>query len=346
MTESHTLPDPTADLHWSAYGGAIHEIFAENARKHPDRICVVETPSPTSPRRDFSYRQINEASNILAHHLVDNGVRRGEVVMVYAHRGVDLVVAIMGILKSGATFSVIDPLYPPDRQIIYLDVARPRALIIIEKASQEAGPLASSVRNFVAEHLQLRTEVPSLRISEDGFLAGGIAVKADCLHNQQNRRLEAPDILVGPDSIPTLSFTSGSEGRPKGVKGRHFSLTYYFPWMSETFDLKREAEEKFTMLSGIAHDPIQRDIFTPLFLGALLLIPAKEDIQYTKLAEWMEKYGATVTHLTPAMGQVLVGGATAQFPALKNAFFVGDILMKRDCRRLQELAPNVNIINM
>lgn len=100
------------------------------------------------------------------------------------------------------------------------------------------------------------------------------------------------------------------------------------------------------MLSGIAHDPIQRDIFTPLFLGAQLLVPAKEDIQNEKLAEWMRNYGATVTHLTPAMGQILVGGASAQFPALHHAFFVGDILIKRDCRSLQGLAPNVSIVNM
>lgn len=100
------------------------------------------------------------------------------------------------------------------------------------------------------------------------------------------------------------------------------------------------------MLSGIAHDPIQRDIFTPLFLGAQLLVPAKEDIQNEKLAEWMRNYSATVTHLTPAMGQILVGGASAQFPDLHHAFFVGDILIKRDCRSLQGLAPNVSIVNM
>ena len=346
MSLCHVVPDPTVDLHWSAYKGAIHEIFDENARNHPERPCIVETPSPTSLRREFTYRQINEASNILAHHLVDHGIKHGEVVMVYAYRGVDLVIAIMGTLKAGATFSVIDPLYPPERQTVYLDVARPRALIIIEKASQDAGPLAESVRNFISKHLQLRTEIPSLRLSDDGFLIGGKIQGADCLQDQQSRHSIAPAILVGPDSTPSLSFTSGSEGRPKGVKGRHFSLTYYFPWMSEIFDLRRDTREKFTMLSGIAHDPIQRDIFTPLFLGALLLIPAKEDIQYGKLAEWMRKHGATATHLTPAMGQILVGGATAQFAALKNAFFVGDILLKRDCRRLQELAPNVDIINM
>ncbi|CBF81555.1 hypothetical protein AN5610.2 [Aspergillus nidulans FGSC A4] len=338
------LPDPTADLHWSKFRGAIHDIFAENAEKHPEKLCVVETKSATSSHREFTYRQINEASNILGHHLVEAGVERGEVVMVYAYRGVDLVVAVMGILKAGATFSVIDPAYPPERQCIYLDVARPRALINIAKATKDAGELSEKVRTFIDENLQLRTEIPALALLDDGSLLGGSVDGQDVLAKQVPLKSKRVGVVVGPDSTPTLSFTSGSEGRPKGVRGRHFSLAYYFPWMSETFKLT--PNDKFTMLSGIAHDPIQRDIFTPLFLGAQLLVPAREDIQNEKLAEWMRDYGATVTHLTPAMGQILVGGASAQFPTLHHAFFVGDILIKRDCRSLQGLAPNVNIVNM
>lgn len=338
------LPDPTADLNWSNFRGGIHDIFSENAEKHPDNLCVVETESSNSPHREFTYRQINEASNILGHHLVQSGIQRGEVVMVYAYRGVDLVVAVMGILKAGATFSVIDPAYPPERQNIYLDVARPRALVNIAKATRDAGELSDIVRTFINGNLELRTEIPALALHDDGTLTGGPLNGQDVFASQIELKSKPVGVVVGPDSIPTLSFTSGSEGRPKGVRGRHFSLAYYFPWMSETFKLT--PNEKFTMLSGIAHDPIQRDIFTPLFLGAQLLVPAKEDIQNERLAEWMHKYGATVTHLTPAMGQILVGGASAQFPALHHAFFVGDILIKRDCRSLQGLAPNVNIVNM
>ena len=347
MTEDQRslLPDPTSDLHWSNFRGAIHDIFAENAGKHPDRLCVVETKSSNAPRREFTYKQINEASNILAHHLVQSGIQRGEVVMAYAYRGVDLVVAVMGILKAGATFSVIDPAYPPERQNIYLDVARPRAIVIIEKATRDAGELSEVVRSFIRENLQIRTEVPALHLYDDGSLSGGsVDGQQDVLANQVALKSKPVGVVVGPDSIPTLSFTSGSEGRPKGVRGRHFSLAYYFPWMSKMFHLT--PNEKFTMLSGIAHDPIQRDIFTPLFLGAQLLVPAREDIQNERLAEWMREHGPTVTHLTPAMGQILVGGASAQFPALHHAFFVGDILIKRDCRSLQALAPNVNIVNM
>ena len=338
------LPDPTTDLHWSAFRGAIHDIFSSNAEIYPERLCVVETASGCLPRREFNYRQINEASNILAHHLVQSGIQRGEVVMSYSHRGVDLVVTVMGILKAGATFSVIDPSYPPDRQNIYLDVARPRALIVIDKATREAGELTEKVRNFIKENLHIRTEVPGLELKDDGTLVGGSIDGKDILSSQQALKSQGPGILVGPDSTPTLSFTSGSEGRPKGVLGRHYSLAYYFDWMAERFRLTKD--DKFTMLSGIAHDPIQRDIFTPLFLGAQLLVPSKDDIQHERLAEWMREHSATVTHLTPAMGQILVGGASAEFPALHHAFFVGDILIKRDCRALQKLAPNVFIVNM
>ena len=56
--------------------------------------------------------------------------------------------------------------------------------------------------------------------------------------------------------------------------------------------------------------------------------------------------GVTVTHLTPAMGQLLSAQATGQIPSLLNAFFVGDVLTKRDCLRLQSLAANVRIVNM
>lgn len=227
---------------------------------------------------------------------------------------------------------------------VYLEVSQPRALIRIGRATDENGPLAPLVQDYIDESLQLKTEVPDLRIRDDGHLSGGDVNGKDVFDGVRQKASSPPDVLVGPDSNPTLSFTSGSEGRPKGVLGRHFSLTKYYTWMSERFHLT--SESKFTLLSGIAHDPVQRDVFTPLFLGAQLLVPSREDIQHEKLAEWMGEHKPTVSHLTPAMGQILVGGATAEFPSLENVFFVGDVLTTRDCRVLRRLAVNANIINM
>lgn len=343
-SSSSNLPDPTKNLGWCDFVGCIHDIFQDNAEKFPERTCVVETPANNSAEsRVFCYQDINRASNVVAHYLIKTGIKKGDVVMIYSSRGVDLMVCVMGVLKAGATFSVIDPAYPPARQTVYLGVAKPRGLIVIKSAGQ----LDQLVEDYITKELDVVTRIPSIAIQDDGSILGGkfSSSNEDCLSAYTNLCDTRTGVIVGPDSNPTLSFTSGSEGIPKGVLGRHFSLAYYFNWMSKQFNLSEN--DKFTMLSGIAHDPIQRDMFTPLFLGAQLLVPTQDDIGTPgQLATWMNKYGATVTHLTPAMGQLLAAQATTPFPALHHAFFVGDILTKRDCLRLQTLAENCCIVNM
>eukprot|EP00039_Didymoeca_costata_P013486 m.205781 g.205781 ORF g.205781 m.205781 type:complete len:984 (-) comp15790_c0_seq1:3659-6610(-) len=245
---------------------------------------------------------------------------------MYAHRSAPLVVGIMGILKSGATFTVVDPAYPAERQIIYLKVAQPRAVVSLAAA----GALSPEVQGYIDKDLSLCCQI------------NGLTMEATSLGDSDP---SSPGVTVGPDNIGTLSFTSGSTGIPKAVRGRHISLTHFYPWMSQEF--KMGGEDRFSMLSGIAHDPIQRDVFTPIFMGASIYIPQAEDIGNPgALAEWVQKNEVSVVHLTPAMGQLLTANAFAEMPSLKVALFVGDILTKRDVKRLQRLAANVVVVNM
>ena len=106
------LPDPTADLDWCGWKGAIIDVFSRNARQWPDRPCIIQSipaPTTTEPQETitYTYNAILHASNVLAHHLIKEGVQREEVVTIYAYRSVDLVVAVMAVLKAGAIFSVI-----------------------------------------------------------------------------------------------------------------------------------------------------------------------------------------------------------------------------------------------
>ena len=123
---------------------------------------MVETKSSEDPERSFTYKQICEASNILAHYLSDAGITNGDVVMIWAHRSVDLVISIMGtgmefpacvsflypeqvkyltflLLGFWCHISVLDPAYPPARQTIYLEVAQPR-LVQGQRMSQGNWP--------------------------------------------------------------------------------------------------------------------------------------------------------------------------------------------------------------
>ena len=272
-SQKERLPDPTADLNWCDWKGAITDIFSQNARKFPDRPCVVQTPgNESSTSITHTYGAIRRAANVLSHHLLACGVQREEIVMIYAHRSVELVVAVLATLKTGAAFSVIgnsstvdqgpilnadtiDPAYPPSRQTIYLGVAQPRALIVLKGA----GKINPNVRKFINSELNIRVEVPALQLLECSEVVGGCIEEgsADVLAPQTGLAETDPNVVIGPDSIGTLSFTSGSTGVPKGVKGRHYSLTHFFPWMGQRFEIGEHS--RFTMLSGIAHDPIQRD---------------------------------------------------------------------------------------
>ncbi|KAJ9112335.1 hypothetical protein QFC19_000755 [Naganishia cerealis] len=124
--QAKVLPDPKADLDWCGFKGAITDIFSANAARHPEKPCVVQSlPSAdnitslssgaSTERQTFTYAQIDAASNVLAHALLKNGLERGEVVMVYAARSVELVVCVMGVLKAGGVFSVIGNAFSDSR---------------------------------------------------------------------------------------------------------------------------------------------------------------------------------------------------------------------------------------
>ena len=112
------------------------------------------------------------------------------------------VIAVFGTLKAGATFSVIDPLYPPERQRVYLEVAQPKALVNIKKATLEAGELSSIVRSYIDEFLSLIAEVPALYIDDNGFLSGGEKDSLAIFDAFQGKKSSSPGVLVGPDSNP------------------------------------------------------------------------------------------------------------------------------------------------
>ena len=319
------LPDPAQPLN-PDWQGAVHERFARQAARDGKRLAVEDKDDI------WTYGELDARANQLARRLRESGVVNEDVVAIYARRGASLVWALMGILKSGAAFMVLDPAYPPSRLIDCLDIARPRALLELEGAPE----LPPALEEYLADAgLCCRLRLPDRAEAEARGFLGELPTTA-------------PEVEVGPDSLAYVAFTSGSTGRPKGIMGRHGPLTHFQPWLERTFGLC--ASDRFSLMSGLAHDPLHRDVFTPLQTGAAICVPDPEEIGVPgRLGEWMREVGVTVTHLTPAMGQLLTevapGAEACRVTTLRYAFLVGDVLTRRDVARLRELAPNVTVVN-
>ncbi|HEV2844971.1 MAG TPA: amino acid adenylation domain-containing protein, partial [Thermoanaerobaculia bacterium] len=319
------LPDPAASLD-AGWAGAIHDLFSERARTDPER------PAVAGREGVWTYGELEAAANRLAGWLLARGVRRGDPVAIYAHRSAPLALSVLGTLKAGAAFTMLDPAYPPARLAEILRLAGARALVRLEAA----GPLPDAVEAWLAETGHARMDLPR----------GGAAAALARLAGFSD---EPPAVTVGPDDVAVLGFTSGSTGKPKGIAGRHGPLTHFLPWQCERFGLSRE--DRFSLLSGLAHDPLQRDLFTPFYLGATVVVPDPQDLGVAdRLAEWMAREGVTVAHLTPAMAQVVTerpaGGAAREVPSLRLVLLVGDALTRLDVARIRKLAPRVTCVNL
>ncbi|HEU0054645.1 MAG TPA: amino acid adenylation domain-containing protein, partial [Longimicrobium sp.] len=311
------LPDATRPLVTEPWSGAAHEAFAARAAASPGAVAV------TDGGETWTYAELDAAANHTARRLMDGGVRPGDVVAVYAHRSPALVRALLATWKAGAAFAVLDPAYPPARLMAQLRAAPPAALLRLSAAGEVPGEVAAALGESVRATVVLGAKTA-----------------------EETAPSPAPAVTVGPDDLAYVAFTSGTTGVPKAVAGTHRPLAHFFGWYAREFGVS--ASDRFVLLSGLAHDPLLRDVFAPLTVGGSVAIAdAAEFGTPGWLAEWLRAGGVTVAHLTPAMARLLTSSSDegTTLPALRLACFGGDVLRVDDVRRLRAIAPNVEVVN-
>jgi amino acid adenylation domain-containing protein len=315
------LPRPTEKIETKPFESIVAR-FTGHAVRTPQSAAVSDKDGA------WSYAELDARSSQLANCLRARGVRTGDVVAVYAHRSAPLVAALVGVWKAGAAFVILDAAYPSARLAECVRAARPRAWLQVEAAGAPPRALEEVLtESDLLCRLELsRTSARDLNDDDRHDLL------ADCSPG-------APDVQTEPDAPAYVAFTSGSTGTPKGILGTHRPLAHFLGWHASAFGLSRG--ERFSLLSGLSHDPLLRDLFAPLWTGATLCIPDAEDIWAPgRLALWMEREGVTAAHLTPAMLQLLASGATTDAPrltSLRRAFFGGDVLTRRDVAKLRRM---------
>ena len=117
----------------------IHQLFEMQVERTPDAIAVV------FEQDSLTYRELNRRANQLAHHLRNLGVGPEVCVAICVERSIEMLVGVLGILKAGAAYVPLDPLYPKDRLAYVLDDARAPVLLtqreMIERLPEHAATI-------------------------------------------------------------------------------------------------------------------------------------------------------------------------------------------------------------
>ncbi|HWA62758.1 MAG TPA: amino acid adenylation domain-containing protein [Caulobacteraceae bacterium] len=262
----------------------------------------------------ISYGELDHASRRLACAILGRSPEPG-VVAILATRGPRLVVAMLACARAGRPFVVLDLAYPLSRLQALVDICRPGLALTAGDGALET-----------AERLGLP------------------ALGADAAAEDEAGWTAPP---ISPDAAAYLLFTSGSTGTPRCVAVSHHPLVNFLAWQARTFTLT--AADRFTLLSGLSHDPVLRDVFAPLSLGAALHIPAQDVLTAPgALADWFERARPTIAHMTPPLGQLLTAGRALRprFGELRHVFFGGDVLRRDLVQTLAAVAPACEAVNV
>lgn len=278
----------------------IQEVFERQVEASPQR------PAISCEDERLSYDELNRRANRLAHYLIEHGAGPEKLIGLCVERSIDLVVSVLGILKSGAAYVPLDPAYPPDRLALIAGDAE-LTLVLTQKC------LAESFRSTVADTICL-----------DG-LADEIAKESD--HN--------PNVMADSESTAYVIYTSGSTGTPKGVAVTHGNVARLMEVTEPLFHFG--ADDVWTLFHSYAFDFSVWEIWGALFYGGrLVVVPFLVSRAPEDFYELLSREQVTILNQTPSAFRQLIqaeGNVRKSKPlALREVIFGGEALELRSLK--------------
>ena len=273
--------------------GRLEDGPLRQAAARPDAAAVVTSG------RTLSYRELEASSRAVAGWLHRHGVGREDVVPVVMSKGVEQVVAVLGVLRAGAAYCPIDVATPQQRLADLL--AESRARVVLSQSWHRIDTaglpvLAADQLEPPAESAPSETAPAETAPSETAPAETALAVQA------------------GPGDLAYIIYTSGSTGRPKGVMIEHRAA------LNTVLDINRRlqlgAGDRVFGISSLSFDLSVWDIFGTLAAGATLILPdAAPRPDPRHWAALAARQGATVWNSVPALAEMLTE-VTGQRPEL------------------------------
>ena len=298
-------------------GGAVHELVAARAVSAPGAVAV------ECGGLVLTYRELEEQAGALAGRLAGAGAGPDVVVGVCLGRGLELVVALLGVLKAGAAYLPLDPGYPAGRVTRILDQAGVRVLITGPGAGPPAGAGVSRVL----------TLAPGPAPVAAGPAVGAVS--------------EPPGPAADPGGLAYLIYTSGSTGSPKGVMIPHHALTNHARFFVRACQLR--ATDKVLQFASVAFDTAAEEIWPVLTIGGTLVLGDVGGMTFGRLEQLCTEAGVTVLDLPTAYwdrwAAELASGNGIVPPAVRLVVVGGETLCGPALAAWSSVAPSVPVCN-
>ncbi|MET8824477.1 amino acid adenylation domain-containing protein [Streptomyces sp. NPDC004610] len=248
-------------------------FFADQVRARPDEIALVFEDE------ELTYAQLDERASRLAHALLARGAGPERIVALALPRSVDLIVAEVAVLKSGAAYLPVDHDYPADRIAYMLGDARPVCLVTTAVTARE---------------LPDQDGPPVLELDSPAVAAELAARPA---HDPTDADRGTPlDVL----NAAYVIYTSGSTGRPKGVVLAHTGVAKLLATQSERFGIGPHS--RVLQFASPSFDVAFWDLCLGLLSGGrLVVVPSERRVPGAPLADYAHAHGITFMILPPAL---------------------------------------------
>ncbi|MEM7782112.1 MAG: amino acid adenylation domain-containing protein [Planctomycetota bacterium] len=280
------------------------DLFQSAVDSYPNEVAI------SAGKSSLNYEQLSQLSDQLADQLQALGIQDGDHVGLMVTPGLDLAIGIIGILKSGAAYVPLDPEYPVGHLQFICNDSQIKLLVCGEK---------------IESALQVqRVSIPKIT-------------------DQRSPFTNTPKSIVSNESPAYLIYTSGSQGKPKGVRISHDNLAYSTLARKEYY---QETPNNYLLLSSFAFDSSVAGIFwTPCFGGTLFVPPDKIEQDMEALGDFILENRISHLLCLPSLYYLMLEQNPDNLNSLDVVILAGEVCHPNVVKRHIDRMPNTKLFN-